>query len=74
MANVSLKYCDRCGMTASFVDDACQRCAFRKAHPPRGRKPMTDEVKAKLKEANERRKREREARKRDNQNQQGGTE
>lgn len=69
-----LKYCDKCGMTAAHVDGACQRCAFHKAHPKRGRKPMDTEAKARLKEANERRRKEREARRRDaQQNTNGGT-
>ena len=68
-----LKYCDRCGMTTAYVDGACQRCAFKKAHPKQ-RKPMDTEAKARLKEANERRKKEREARRRDAQtNNNGGT-
>jgi predicted ATP-dependent serine protease len=60
-----LKHCDKCGMTAAHIDGACQRCAFIKAHPKRPRKPMTDDAKARLAEANERRKKEREARRRD---------
>jgi hypothetical protein len=64
-----LKHCDRCGMTAAHVDGACQRCAFIKAHPKRGRKAMTDDAKARLKAAGERRKQERDARRRDAENQ-----
>jgi hypothetical protein len=63
MAGV-LKFCAKCGMTTAHLD-GCQRCAFIKAHPKRPAKPMTDEVKARLAEANERRKKEREARRRD---------
>jgi len=56
-----LRHCGRCRKTTAHVNDECQRCVFLKAY----RKPMTDEAKARLTEANKRRKREREARKRD---------
>jgi len=60
-----LKHCEKCRMSTAHVDGECQRCVFKRKHA----KPMTEEAKAKLKAAGERRKAERDAKRRDTENQ-----